>query len=56
MMCMLALLKDALLRQRDDVLFSTVERCSTKQRDDVHDSSDERCCTENIEMMCMLAL
>jgi len=40
MMCMVALMKDAVLRQRDDV----------------HDSNDERCCAEDSEMMCMIAL
>ena len=40
MMCMVALMKDAVLSQRDDV----------------HDSNDEQYCAEDSEMMCMIAL
>ena len=40
MKCMFALMKDAVLRQRDDK----------------HGRTDERCCTEDSGMSCMIAI
>ena len=40
MMCTIALMNDAVLRQRDDV----------------HGCSDGRCCAEDSGMMCMIAM
>jgi len=47
MMCLVALMKDAVVRQGDDVHGSTDERCCTNLQRDDFGSTDERYCTED---------